>query len=90
MPAFTNHEKIDIVVAFKEAGNSARRAQRLYAARFPERQLPSSNVFLRTTVNLQTHGAFAVPKVGNQRVLGDAALRAVVVQHVQGNPHAGE
>ena len=87
---FSNRERTDIVAAYREANNVCAEARRIYAARFPERRLPSPQVFRRTTLNLELHGAFAIPVVGNQRVVGNVELRRAVRQHVEADPHSGE
>ncbi|XP_034245777.1 uncharacterized protein LOC117647911 [Thrips palmi] len=90
MPVFSNQEKIDIIAVFREVDNSPRRARRLYAQRFPGRLLPSLGVFARTEMNLRLHGAFGIPMIGNRRIVDDPHLRALVVEHVNDNPHIGQ
>ncbi|XP_034254123.1 uncharacterized protein LOC117652963 [Thrips palmi] len=90
MLRFTNNERMDILTVYRESGNRIAPAQRLYRQRYPGRIVPSAGVFRRVEVNLQVHGQFVAPRAVHRPVGGDPALHAIVRQHIDQNPHAGQ
>lgn len=47
MPIYSNEEYVDMLIVYGAAGENAAHARRLYLERFPNRQTPSKNTFLR-------------------------------------------
>ncbi|KAE8745824.1 hypothetical protein FOCC_FOCC007471 [Frankliniella occidentalis] len=84
------NERVDMLAVFIEANRVPARARRLYGNRYPLRRLPARSTFVRLFANIQVHGAFEIPRVGNRRVVGDEALIALVEAQIVHNPHAGQ
>lgn len=74
MATFTNQEYADIHYMYGLADGNAHEAQRLYAARFPDRRMPDSRVFSSVHRRLCENGKFEK----KQREVGHAGVRDVV------------
>ncbi|GBP95899.1 hypothetical protein EVAR_102376_1 [Eumeta japonica] len=74
MAAFTNEEYADIMMAYRRADGNARKGQRIYEERFPNRRLPSRNTFqntyrrLRETGNVQNNESTGILVRHNVRI----------------------
>ena len=84
---FSNSELVDIVLAYGEARQNARLAERIYAERFPQRRHPNHRMFVGITQRLRdtgslrpNHGRGGGPRqVRNRHIVEDAILNAVHV-----------
>ncbi|GBP87245.1 Presequence protease, mitochondrial [Eumeta japonica] len=70
MAAFTNEEYADIIMAYGRADGNAREARRIYEERFPNKRLPSRNIFQNTYQRLRETG-----NVQNNETRGIVALK---------------
>lgn len=66
MTEFTNQEMAQIHFMYGLANGNAREARRLYAERFPDRQIPCPKTFTTLHLRLEETGSFAKSKIGGR------------------------
>ena len=82
---FTNFEYADFILFYGKANKNAVEAQRLYAEAFPQRRIPSRNVFVETYDRLRETGCVSRPR-GDRNRSFSSENENVVLQSVEENP----
>ncbi|XP_066600036.1 histone-lysine N-methyltransferase SETMAR-like [Prorops nasuta] len=83
---FTKNEYVDMIFAYGEAKQSARRAVQIYKERFPTRRHPDHKVILRVVTNFKATGK--VHEFSRNRSCADPELALRVLEYVEENPRS--
>lgn len=79
-----NNQLTDMLQVFFECHKNSGQAVRIYAARFPNREVPNRQKFRRIEQNLRNYGAFKKPKNEGRQFRESVELDAIL--SVQENP----
>lgn len=86
MERYTNSELADMHLAYGAAGCNGRAAQRLYAERYPNRQIPCHAFFARVHQRLSTTGSFDGGRPERERSVRTPDNEEAVLNLVEDNP----
>lgn len=85
---FTHNEKVDMLLIYGEARKNALAARRLYAERYPERNLPEHKIFSKLEKKLrQNFKAFSIKKARQRTVTTDENT-AIILNYFYNHPLA--
>lgn len=89
MANYNNEEYCDMHFFYGAAFGNRYEARRLYAERFPNRQLPSANTFYAVHNRLRETGKFDknMADTGRERILRSIEFEENVLQRFEENPH---
>lgn len=79
---YGNLEKFNMLECYIESNKNAQAARNLYFERYPERQQPSRDVFVRLAQNLQNFGSFTKPRanyVQNEEIENQNEVKTITV-----------
>lgn len=85
---YTNEEKLDMLLVYGECGRNAVRAVQRYGELYPDRQLPSRQLFACMCTKLLESGSWNTKQRTRQKTATDEKHEEVILALTQCNPHA--